>query len=187
MAPTQAPSTMPVTRAPTMARNGSMPAWTSSAKIQAAKPMVGREGQVDLADGDDEDQRHDQEQCHRQRHQDRVVERPGQEDLRIGDDEDRHHHDEDGERAERRAVVDEEAAERAAVGVGPGGPGVGGGGHWRISRTAADGSNELTPLGWATCSMKAMSFSAVSISFFVASSATRPRSSTTKRSAISWT
>ena len=115
------------------------------------------------------------------------------EDARVGDDEDRHHHDEDGERAERGAVVEDEAAERPArsgASIGVGAPSrrrracVGDVGH---GARAPDRRSAASLAGWATSSMKSISSSADSTSASVASSATLPRSSTTKRSAMSKT
>ena len=75
-APTQAPSAMPVTSATAMPMSGLRPACTTSAKVQAAKAHRRREREVDLADGDDEHQGHDETQRDRQGHEHRIVDRP---------------------------------------------------------------------------------------------------------------
>ena len=73
----------------------------------------GREREIDLADGDDEHQRHDQAERDRQGDEDRIVDRPVQEHRGAGRHENRDHRDEHGERAERRAIAVDEAPQRA--------------------------------------------------------------------------
>ena len=103
-----------------------------------------------------------------------------------------HHHDEDGERCRARrgcrggsgwsrtvarssASANRFGVECLAISAAPA----------FASSTSAERIGARS--GWAMCSMKAISRSAVPTSALVISSATRPRSSTTKRSAISKT
>ena len=95
------------------------PEKRAQARVHDKREDPGREShrrrkrKIDLADGDDEDQRHDQAERDRQSDEHRIVDRPVEEHRRARDHENRDHHDEHGERAERRAVVVDEAPERA--------------------------------------------------------------------------
>ena len=187
-APTPTPIAMPVTRAPSDPRKGLKSRVHRRARISRRRNPSSRETQVELPDRDDEHQRHHETQRHRQRDQHRIVDRPAQEHPGAGDHEYADHHYEHGERA-RRPIGGE--APQGAVG------------RWRARRRARDrlergahaaapastwlGSNEAIPSGWASFSMNAIKRSALPTSALVVCNATRPRSITTKRSAMSKT
>ena len=104
---------MPVASAPTMPRNGLKPACTTQRENPGRKAHRRGKRQIDLADGDDEDQRHDETKRHRQCDEDGAVNLPMHENQRTGDHENGDHRDEDGERADGGPVRRKETPQSA--------------------------------------------------------------------------